>query len=100
MSITASARLGTPTAPRVFSTPSLGGFCSIRVPVPLSTWNSSVLLGRRIARVRLVIGRVGMQVGAEPPGGDAEQPSVFARPRHRLYMSVFACRAHEQDDLA
>jgi hypothetical protein len=56
-------------------------------------------LRRRIAVVRLVIGRLGMQVGREPPRGDAEESSVFARPRHRLDVLVFACRAHEQADL-
>ena len=47
----------------------------------------------------LSIRRVGMQVGTQPPGGDAEQPSVFARPRHRFHVPVGAHRAHEQADL-
>ena len=49
--------------------------------------------------MRLVIGRIGMEIGPQPPGRDAQQPSVLARSRDRFDVLVGAERAHEQADL-
>jgi hypothetical protein len=56
-------------------------------------------LGRRIAVVRLAMGRIGMQVRAQSPRSDTEQPAVLARSCHRLDMAIGRHRAHEQTDL-
>ena len=56
-------------------------------------------LGRGIAVVRLVIGRIRVEIGPQPPGGDAQQASVLARSRDRFDVLIGAERAHEQADL-
>jgi hypothetical protein len=56
-------------------------------------------LGGGITVVRLVVGRIGMEIGAQPPSRDAQQPSVLARSGDSLDVFVSGERAHQQADL-